>query len=192
METIAPSPCPESYRGPLDYLAPRSCYAEGKRAGEFLCAMYHHRHGVPAKIARISHTYGPGMDLNDGRVFADFVSDIVNKRDIVLKSDGQARRPFCYLADTVIGLFTILFNGQAGQAYNFGAEMETPIELLAYKLAFMFDGIAVKREIRPKDDSYVPSANMGGHLDISKIRALGWAPTTDIEEGFRRTVKSYE
>ena len=92
----------ETGYGPLDPLSARSCYAEGKRGGETLCVCWHAQFGVPAKVVRLSHTYGPGMELNDGRVFADFVADLVSRRDICLKSDGRARRPFCYLADATV------------------------------------------------------------------------------------------
>ena len=185
----APTPCPETYSGPLDATNPRNVYASAKRRGESLCFR---RTDVNVKIARISHTYGPGMKLNDGRVFADFVSDIVNKRDIVLKSDGQAKRPFCYLADMVLGLYTILLRGERGQVYNVGAEVETGIGELAETLSAMYPASRVIRQVRAQNDTYVPSPCMSGHLDISKIRALGWEPTTGVEEGFRRTVESYE
>lgn len=185
----APTPCPETFSGPLDATNPRNVYASAKRRGESLCFS---RADVNVKIARISHTYGPGMKLDDGRVFADFVSDIVNKRDIVLKSDGLARRPFCYLADLVLGLFTILLKGERGRAYNVGAEQEVSIAYLAATLSAMYPTSRVVREARTESDSYIPSGCEGGHLDIAKIRALGWNPTTGIEEGFRRTVASYD
>lgn len=184
----APTPCPETFSGPLDAANPRNVYASAKRRGESLCFR---RADVNVKIARISHTYGPGMNLDDGRVFADFVSDIVNKRDIVLKSDGLACRPFCYLSDLVIGLFTILLKGERDQAYNVGAEEETRIADLAETLCKMFPPRSVVWHLRAQADAYVASTVSGGHLDITKIRALGWEPTTGIEEGFRRTVESY-
>jgi UDP-glucuronate decarboxylase len=178
----------------LDPLQIRSCYAEGKRAGEALCACWHAQFGVPAKIVRISHTYGPGMELNDGRVFADFVADIVARRDIILKSDGSARRPFCYLADATVAYFTVVLKGNAGEAYNVGSECELSILELAEMLCRLFPerNCKVIRQTRSPDENYVQSQNAGGHFDISKIKRLGWQPTTSIEEGFRRTVRSYE
>lgn len=62
--------------------------------GENICVSYHEQYGVPAKIIRPFHTYGPGMALDDGRVFADFVANVVNRQDIVMMSDGSAVRPF--------------------------------------------------------------------------------------------------
>lgn len=89
----------ENDYGAIDPLDVRSCYAESKRVGETLCAAYARQFGVPAKVVRPSHTYGPGVFLNDGRVFASFVSDVLNDKNIVLKSDGKANRCFLYLSD---------------------------------------------------------------------------------------------
>ena len=113
-------PTPENVFGYVDPTNIRSCYAESKRMGENICVSYFHQYGVPAKIVRPFHTYGPKMQLNDGRVYADFVSDIVNNRNIIMKSDGSAIRPFCYLADATSGFFTVLLKGNSGEAYNVG------------------------------------------------------------------------
>lgn len=194
-QALDPSvPVGETSYGFLDPLKIRSCYAEGKRAGECLCASWHAQFGVPAKIVRISHTYGPGMSLDDGRVFADFVADVVGRRDIVLKSDGSARRPFCYLADATIAYFMVLLKGKSGEAYNVGSETETSILELAEMLCALFPERECKviLQRRSAADAYLASPVIGGHFDISKIRELGWEPTTGIQEGFKRTVLSYE
>jgi UDP-glucuronate decarboxylase len=187
-------PVAEADFGYLDPHTVRACYAEGKRAGENLCACWHAQHGVPAKVVRLSHTYGPGMALDDGRVFADFVADIVARRDIVMKSDGSARRPFCYLADATVAFFTVLLLGSVGEAYNVGSETETSVLELAEMLCRIFPerNCRVIRQERKPGDSYLASAVSGGHFNLSRIKALGWQPTTGIEEGFRRTVESYE
>jgi nucleoside-diphosphate-sugar epimerase len=134
------------------------------------------------------------MALDDGRVFADFVADIVGHRDIVIKSDGSARRPFCYLADATIAYFTVLLSGKCGEAYNVGSDIETSIRELAEMLCELFPERSCKviRTERTANDRHLSSPVPGGHFDISKIRALGWEPTTSVEEGFRRTVLSYE
>ena len=113
-------PTSENDYGYLDPTDVRSCYAESKRMGETICVSWFHQFGVPAKIIRPFHTYGPGMALDDGRVYADFVADVVNNRDITLKSEGSARRSFCYLSDATIAFFLILLNGINGEAYNVG------------------------------------------------------------------------
>ena len=184
---------PETHYGYLDPLNVRACYAEGKRAGETLCACWHAQYGVPAKIVRLSHTYGPGMELNDGRVFADFVADIVACRDIELKSDGSARRPFCYLADATIAFFMILLLGNSGEAYNVGSATQCSILELAETLCRLFPekNCRVIRQERKVGDQYLSSPVQGFQFDLAKINALGWRATTSIEEGFRRTVESY-
>jgi UDP-glucuronate decarboxylase len=187
-------PVSETSFGYVDPVSIRSCYAEGKRGGETLCACWHSQFGIPAKIMRLSHTYGPRMDLSDGRVFADFVADVVAGRNIVMKSDGSARRPFCYLADAIEGIFTVLLLGNSGEAYNVGSDSEISILELAELLCRLFPErkCRVVRRERSPDDAYLVSPTPGGHFDISKIKSMGWAPTTGLEEGFRRTVKSYE
>jgi nucleoside-diphosphate-sugar epimerase len=186
-------PIDEQSFGSLDPLNIRSCYGEGKRASETLCACWHAQFDVPAKIVRLSHTYGPGMRLDDGRVFADFVADIVAGRDIVLKSDGSALRPFCYLADATVAFFTVLLSGKSGEAYNVGSDSEVSVLELAEMLCALFPerGCRVTRQDRRPNDPYVASQNSIGHFDISKIKSLGWEPRTTIYEGFRRTVESY-
>lgn len=187
-------PIGETSFGCLDPLNVRSCYAEGKRGGETLCGGWSSQFGLPTKIVRLSHTYGPRMDLNDGRVFADFVADVVAGRNIVMKSDGNARRPFCYLADAIEGIFTVLLRGNVGEAHNVGTDVETSVLQLAELLSRLFPerNCHVIRMERIANDPYLVSPVAGGHFDISKMRSMGWAPSTGLEEGFRRTVKSYE
>jgi len=188
-------PIREMDYGYLDPTDVRFCYGESKRMGENMCAAWRHQFGVPASMVRLGHTYGPGMQLDDGRVFADFVSDIVHRRDIVLKSDGQAERSFCYLADATVGSLTVLLKGEAGNAYTVANPGQcVKIIDLAETLAGMFAdrGLRVVREAAPSPDDPVRAPNPGAIPDISKMRALGWAPTTGIREGFRKTVLSFE
>ncbi len=185
----------ESDYGPSDPTEVRACYGEGKRAGETLCVAYSHQYGVPTRIARLSHTYGPGMRLDDGRVFADFVADVVNRRPIVLKSAGTAQRPFCYVSDAVAGFLTVFFKGASGQAYNVAnAGACASVRELAELLVQLFPERALSVEYSggKTDPSYLPSKNLIGVPDCSKVHALGWEPTVGLAEGFRRTVRSYD
>lgn len=179
--------------GYLDPAEVRSCYGESKRMGETMCVSWAQQFGVPAHIVRPFHTYGPGMRLDDGRVFADFVRDILKGGPIVLHSDGSARRSFCYLADATVGFFTVLLKGEVGQAYNVAnPEGECSIAELANRLAnaFKCEGMYVERRARG-ESSYVPSPFAATRPSIDKLRALGWQARTEIEEGFQRTVISY-
>src|SRR5205807_8365492 len=117
--------------------------------------------GVPASFVRPFHAYGPGMRLDAGRVLADFVNDILQRRSLVLKSAGSASRAFCYLADATRGFFTVLLRGRPGQAYNIGNDRaETTIAGLADLLVGLFPerGLSVVRKPRNADDPYLPSA----------------------------------
>jgi len=180
------------------YLNPnqvRSCYGESKRMGETMCAAWGHQYGVPAKIVRPTHTYGPGMALDDGRVFADFVANVVRREDIVLKSDGATRRAFCYLADAVLAFFTVLLRGERGEAYNTGNEA---CEISVAELAQLLVGLFPDRDLKVRFETgnvpagYLRSSVNRGSLDTTKLRSLGWRPTTSLAEGFRRTVRSFE
>lgn len=183
----------ESY-GYIDPLNVRSCYAESKRMGETMCVSWSYQFGIPVKIIRPFHTYGPRMHLHDGRVFADFVSDIVTNRDIVMKSDGSALRAFCYLADATAGFFKVLLNGKNREAYNVGNDKgEVSIIQLANMLVNLFPekGLKVVRQDTPSDGSYLKSKINRALPDISKIRTLGWEPHYSVEEGFKRTIRSF-
>lgn len=187
-------PIPETYMGRVDPLNVRSCYAESKRMGENMCVSWYHQFQVPTKIIRPFHTYGPGLDLNDKRVFADFVANAVRGEDIVMKSDGSATRAFCYIADFTWGVFKVLLEGKAAEAYNLGSGKETSILDLAETIVGLVPGknVAVdrKKEDR-KEKEYFKSKISRSFPDISKARALGWSPKFDIREGFDRTIRSF-
>lgn len=191
--TDAQVPTREDDYGYVDPTQVRACYAESKRMGENLCVSWQHQYGVPAVIARPFHTYGPGMMLDDGRVYADFVADIVARRDIVMNSAGQAERAFCYLSDATAGFFTVLLRGEPGQAYNIGNPQGlTSIASLAKTLTGLFPerGLRVRHEAPA--GGYLPSPIQRNCPDVTKAAALGWRPETTVEEGFRRTVASFE
>ena len=180
--------------GYLNPLSIRSCYAESKRMGETICASWHSQFKIPVKIIRPFHTYGPGMSLEDGRVFADFINDIINNRDIVLNSDGSARRAYCYLKDAILGYFYILFKGINGEAYNVGNPyQEYSVKELATTLVKLFPEKSLKLKMNPEYSSpeYLPSDINRVLPDISKIQELGWSPKIDVKTGFSRTVLSY-
>ena len=187
-------PTREDDYGSLDPMNVRSCYGESKRLGETMCVSWKHQFGIPVKIVRPFHTYGPGMDLNDGRVYADFISDMVKGRNIEMKSDGKAMRAFCYISDATVAFLKVLLDGKEGEAYNAGnPEQEISILDLANKLAGMFPEKNLKViEQKKPDAGYLHSKVSRICPDITKISALGWKPVTSIETGFRKTIMSYE
>lgn len=185
----------EETSGAVDPLKLRNSYAEGKRAGEMLCSIWNAQYKVPTKIARLSHTFGPTMDFTkDGRVFAEFIRNVLEGKDIVMKSDGSAVRPFCYLSDATTALFQILLEGAAGEAYNVcNHEGYLSILELAELLAGLYPekGLRVVRQARSSEDAYKESLAMNCITDNEKLRSLGWAPKITVAEGFRRTINSY-
>lgn len=174
-----------------DTLSVRSCYGESKRIGEMLCTSYHHQHNVPTKIARIFHTYGPGMNLNGGRVFEDFVKNVVDNKDIELKSDGSAIRQFCYIADATVAFFKILLDGENGQAYDVANTLQkVSIKELAKIVTNIYPEKMLKYSYIEKDKNYLQSNTKEYTPDISKLTDLGWTAGISIEEGFKRTIES--
>lgn len=188
-------PIKEDTFGYLNPATVRACYGESKRMGENICVSYHAQYGVQAKIVRPFHTYGPGMSLDDGRVFADFVANVVHKKDIVLKSDGSAIRPFCYLSDATLGFLTILLRGENGQAYNIGnPNQEYSILELANLIAEINPALGIKVIKQPlniPDNKYLKSPIMRNSPNIEKARKLGWEPEVTAYQGFGRTIDSF-
>ena len=185
----------ETDYGYIDTMNVRSCYAESKRMGETMCVSWAHQYGLHTSVVRPFHTYGPGMALDDGRVFADFVADVIGYRNIVIKSDGMAKRPFCYVADATIAFLTVLFLGTKAEAYNVGnPEAETSIRDLAMTLSSLFPerNLKIQFEIPVSTNSYLKSPISRSCPSIEKISGLHWSPQTSIKDGFRRTVLSFE
>jgi UDP-glucuronate decarboxylase len=180
--------------GYLDPVDIRSCYAESKRLGEAMCVAWAKQHNLNSTIIRPFHTYGPGMDLKDGRVFADFVANIVSGSDIVLKSDGLSKRPFCYISDAIIGFLRVMFYGEKSEAYNIGnPKAEISIKDLASLLVEMYSNrnINIRFEIEDRGDKYIKSPVNRSCPSIKKSSALGWSPSIGIREGFSRTIQSF-
>lgn len=184
----------ESDYGASSWHELRACYPESKRLAETMLEGYRYQYDIPYTLARIAHSYGPGMNIdNDGRVMSDFISNVVNHRDIVLKSDGSAIRAFCYISDAVSGIFTILLHGENGEAYNIANESE-PMKIrdVANELVELFP----ERRLKVVFD--IPSQQSAGYskikrvkLDTRKLEELGWVCEVGLLEGMRRTVESF-
>lgn len=184
----------ETDYGHLDSTNVRSCYAESKRIGETMCVCWHHQYNIPTKIVRLYHTYGPGIELTDGRVFSDFTSNIIGNENITIKSDGSTIRSFCYIADAVSAFFTVLLKGENAQAYNVANKNATvSIKKLAETLVSTFPEkkLTVTFANRSKNDKYVQSKILVNRPDTLKLEMLGWKPQFSLKEGFLRTVKSF-
>lgn len=184
----------EDNYGYLDPTNFRSCYAESKRIGETMCVVYSKQFNLNINIVRPFHTYGPGLNLDDGRVFADFVADVVSKRKIIIKGDGSEKRCFCYISDATIGFLSILLNGVNGEAYNLGnPSCEISIKNLAKLISNLFPNRDIKIKFKSPSikKNYVKSPVLRALPSIEKIKKLGWSPKTSLEEGFSKTINSF-
>lgn len=182
----------EASYGVVDPLHPRSCYSESKRLGEALCIAYWKQHDVPITIARISHTYGPTLNLDDGRVFTDLIADALAGRDLKINGDGSASRPFCYITDMITGLFFILTKGVLGEAYNVGTEKELTIMALAQLIIHVSGKTHLKIESkRLAVSNKEQGVRTAGHFNISKLASLGWQQEVKPQKGFERMYKYY-
>lgn len=182
----------ETDYGYLDPTSIRSCYAESKRMGEQLCYAWNSQYGTHCKSVRPFHTFGPNMTLDDGRVFADFVKNIVNGENIVLRSSGEAKRAFCYVTDATISFFKILLDGVDGESYNMGnPKQEISIRNLAQKLVDMFPERGLKLVFEINESDVVQKSAVKTVLpNIEKLQQLGWTPQISVETGFKRVVES--
>lgn len=186
----------EGSMGTLDPLDVHSCYSESKRMAETTCKSYQHQFDVPVKIARIWHTYGPTMDIeNDPRVFSSFVKNVVKRENIIMKSEGKQKRSFCYIADATAGFFYILLSGIAGEAYNIcNTEQFVSIRTLAETIADLRPEyhIDVVRKNRDADEDYTENTSVGELApDNRKLIDLGWEPRYRIREGFDRVLRFF-
>ena len=167
----------EDTYGFVDQLNPRSCYSEGKKAAETMCVCYHEEYGLNTKIARLAHTYGPGMSIYDGRVQADFLKNVFYKEDIVLKSEGTAVRTYTYIADAVAGLYRILL-GTEDMVYNIGNEDgKVSIRELAEIMVDIYPerGLKLVFDI-PEGGTKGTAPYTLGILSSGKLRKTGWSP----------------
>lgn len=186
-------PTPETYVGQVDPLGVRAVYTETKRMGETLCATFARQHGVPVKIVRPFHTYGPGVQLDDGRIMGEFLGRRLQGSAIEAKSDGSGVRSFCYVGDATAGYLLALLSNHNGHAFNIGDDRE-PVTMR--QLAEMIAGIE-----SPRLDVRFGLSPTAAHLsgtpdrvqpDLRKAKdLLGYVPRVDLSEGIGRTLRSF-
>lgn len=183
----------ENDYGYIDPLQVRSSYSEGKRIAECLCCSYSAEYGVPIKIARLAQTFGPGVDYNDGRVFAEFARCVIEKKNIVLHTNGNTVRNYCYTKDAVAAILMILIKGKMAEAYNIANERtRISIKDMAQLVCELFPeaGINVTFDF-PKDiSSFGYNPDMVIELNNSKLKALGWNATVGLKTMFDNLVES--
>jgi UDP-glucuronate decarboxylase len=188
-------PLAETHFGELDPAAVRSCYSESKRIGETLCVAWHHQHKLPTFIVRPFHTYGPGLQPDDGRVFADFPFNVIRNENIVMMSDGLARRAFCYVSDAITGFFTVLLKGEPAQPYNVANSAgELSMIDLAELLVALYPekNLVIERRQTSAETSYLASTFNRLVPDVRRLANLGWQANVDPASGFRRMIEAYQ
>lgn len=177
--------------GFVDPLIPRNGYAEGKKAAENMCAGFKSEYGLNTKIVRLAHTYGPGMSIYDGRVQADFLKNVLNDEDIILKSDGSSIRTYTYISDAVSAMFSVLLHSKY-IVYNIADERnEVSIRNLAEIMVEIYPEKNLELVFDIEDDEkggYAPFKF--GILSTDKIRdELNWSAKYSVKEGFKRTLE---
>lgn len=166
----------------------RSGYPESKRVSELLCRSYADEYGVDVVITRLGYIYGPTMTAADNKVVAQFIRNGLKREDIVLKSKGTQRRSYCYAADTVAGMFCVLFCGEKGDVYNIAnkdsvvtiAEMAQFVaDIVSTEVVYSApDSIEIKGSSEPRD----------AVLATEKLENLHWRAHFDMRCGLERTL----
>lgn len=176
----------ESYWGNVNPVGPRSCYDEAKRFAEAMTMAYHRKHGLRTNIARIFNTYGPRMQLDDGRVVPSFIDQALRGKPVTIYGDGSQTRSFCYVSDLVDGLFRLMFSDEA-YPVNLGNPEEMTIREFAEWVCRLTGAKAeFEHHPLPEDD---PQRR---RPDITKARTLlGWEPRVSLEDGLRRTIEYF-
>ena len=176
----------EADSGYVNCATPRACYPSSKRAAETLCVAYAAEYGADVVIARPCHTYGPYFTESDNRVYAQFIRNLLDGKDIVLKSRGEQYRSWLYVVDAAHALLTILTKGAKGEAYNV-ADEQSNITIRA--LAELLAGAEDRQVVFDIDDANGNTTPITrATFSTEKLAQLGWRPLTTIAEGLQHTL----
>ncbi|MET2984906.1 NAD-dependent epimerase/dehydratase family protein [Aureibaculum conchae] len=184
-------PTHEDYRGNVATMGPRACYDEAKRFGETMCYIFNQKYNMPISIARPFNNYGPGMNVNDKRLPADFAKAVIEGRNLVMFSDGKPTRTFCYVADAIAGYLKVLLHGKL-DVFNIGiAEPEVSVAEFAKlfsknaKEVFNYNGSVVFDV--PEDKEYMTDNPNRRCPIIDRAKSkLDYNPTIHVDEGIGR------
>ncbi|PWK56862.1 UDP-glucuronate decarboxylase [Silicimonas algicola] len=181
-------PQPETYQGNVSTTGPRACYDEGKRFGESLCFDFHRMSGLEIKVVRIFNTYGPRMQVADGRVVSNFIVQALRGDPITIYGDGSQTRSFCYVSDLIDAFLAVSETpkGETGP-FNIGNPEEiTVLELATHILDTIGEPEKLVFVDAAKDD---PQRRKP---DISKVTATtGWQPQVGLRAGLDATIEYF-
>lgn len=184
----------ENIMGNLNPISVRNSYPESKRMCENLCISYMSQYKIPVNIIRLTQSFGPGVEQNDMRVFAEFARCIIENKDITLLSEGNTKRMYLYTADAATAILTVLTKGEPGQVYN-AANEDTycSIKEMADMVVCEF-GLPERKVVinalgyNDRGFNFEQTSNM----NVEKLRALGWMPNFSLAEMYRRMMKNME
>lgn len=182
------SPQNEQYWGNVNPIGPRSCYDEGKRAAETLCFDYRRQFSVDARVVRIFNTYGPRMEVGDGRVVSNFIVQALQGLPVTIYGDGTQTRSFCFVSDLVEGIISALTTSKMNMPINLGNPSEfTMLELAEKVIRLTNSRSQIVFEDLPTDDPRQRKP------DISLASTvLNWTPKVDLDSGLIRTIEYFE
>ena len=177
----------ETYRGNVNPIGPRACYDEGKRIAETLCYAYAKQDGVEVRVARIFNTFGPRMNMGDGRVVSNFIIQALQNKDITVYGKGDQTRSFQYVSDLVAGLHALM-NGNYSEPCNIGGPDEyTMLDFAKYIIKLTNSTSKIIFKPLPKDDP------MRRRPDITRATThLGWRPRVSVEEGLKHAAEYFK
>ncbi len=180
-------PQPESYWGHVNPIGPRSVYDEAKRFSEALIMAYYRYYAVDTRLVRIFNTYGPRLQLNDGRVISNFLRQALRGEDLTVYGDGNQTRSFCYISDQIEGLLRLMRSVEH-EPINIGNPEEfTILECARHVLATTGSRSKIIFRPLPQDD---PKQRCP---DITRARTLlGWEPKVKLSEGLRLSIPWFQ
>ncbi len=183
------SPQNENYWGNVNPIGIRSCYDEGKRIAETLCYDFMRQYQSDIRVVRIFNTYGPYMDINDGRVVSNFIVSAIKNEDITIYGDGNQTRSFCYVSDLVSGIYKFVGNNNyEGKPINLGNPNEMKINDLASKVLKLTESKSKLTYLDlPQDDPTQRKPDIS-----SAYKYLDWEPEVNLEEGLIKTINYFK
>lgn len=182
------SPQKEDYWGNVNPIGIRACYDEGKRSAETLFFDFHRQFDLQIKVARIFNTYGPRMDLLDGRVVSNFIVQALRNEPISIYGDGSQTRSFCYVSDLVSGLQKLLESDSTVTGpINIGNPRDfTMLELASKVIKIANSNSTLKFLPLPSDDPKQRKPD----ISLAK-KALDWEPKVSLEDGIAMTIEDF-
>lgn len=181
-------PQKETYAGNVDITGPRAVYDEAKRFAESLTLAYHRQHNVDTRIVRIFNTYGPRMDLEDGRALPNLLKQALLGQPLTVYGDGGQTRSFCYVDDLVDGIVRLLYSDE-----HMPVNIGNPVEMTILQFAQTINRLTGNQAGFTYVDARSSRDPQRRRPDITRAQTiLKWEPSVDLEEGLQRTIPYFK